>query len=127
MSDYEAQVKSEHAFERAKRENLEVILPDEHTLMIDIDNEDLLKIFYDRWNNLEYWECFEGKSHRIVDSKTKGHKHIYVRLPKMRLTATQRIFLQLYLGSDPRREFLCLQRILKNDPHPTLFFEKESQ
>lgn len=124
MNTYEDQIDSKYAFEKAKKEGSVVVFPDVHTLMIDIDTAEGLERFYDRITSMEYWKCFKDMVCKIKDSKTEGHKHIYVTLPNIKLTETQRIFLQLFLGSDPRREFLCLHRILKNDPYPTLFFEK---
>ena len=114
---------SKHAFEQAENEGKIVVLPNEYTLQIDIDTEENHTIFETRIKYLEKWYDL---AYKVLSSKSGGiHCHIYVDM-KEAITPTERIFLQLYLGSDSKREFLSLQRIRNDDPHPTLFFENKA-
>lgn len=120
--DYLENVSSEAAFAEAERMGLKVVLPSERELFIDIDDKASYRTFLSRTRDLEPWFDF---SFTTTPSRSGGDKkHVIVTFDDFKPSAKDRIFLQLYLGSDPTREFLSLQRILALDPHPTLFFER---
>lgn len=122
MQNYLSEIASDKAFEDAERGNKIVLLPKDNELFIDLDSEDALTLFNKRLKRLGTWHNTTDK--QISPSKKKNHYHAIVTL-ETNIDPMQRIFLQLFLGSDPIRELLSLQRILIKDPHPTLFIEKK--
>ena len=120
-NDYTAHFSSEVAFKEAEEKGVVVVLPDDFELQIDIDTAENYELFLLRIKYLEKWF---NLTYKQKSSKTGGdHRHICIRLTET-ISSLERIFLQLYLGSDSKREFLSLIRIKNDDPHPTLFFEK---
>lgn len=107
---------------KAKAVGKKIVIPKDNELMIDIDSEEQLLIFKDRIKELNELIHYVHSIKTIPSQGGSGHYHIYVLLD-LHLTEIERAFLQLFLGSDPIREYLayCLTKI--GDPHPTLFFE----
>ena len=101
-----------------------VVSPLENELFIDIDSEEQMKIFTSRLTERVRKEI--GVVEWTANPSKSGlpKRHITVTLDKGWLPL-ERVFLQLYLGSDPTREYLSLFRIINGDPEPTLFFEKK--
>ena len=122
-TDYTSDISSDVAYKEAKEKGLKVVLPDEFTLQIDIDNEASFSVFKDKIEYLARWYDFEYKVN--ISFSGKPHRHIYVTM-LIPITPLERIFLQLFLGSDPTREFSSFRRIKENDLHPTLFLEKKT-
>lgn len=118
---YTVDFSSEIAIKKAEKEGLTVVFPDEFTLQIDIDNKAAFSIFEKKILYLDKWYDFTYKIN--VSLSGKPHRHVYVKLTTP-VTPLERIFLQLFLGSDSTREFLSFQRIKNKDAHPTLFAEK---
>ena len=117
---------SESAFAKAERENLTVVLPNPNQLFIDIDNDLSMAIYEKNFNTFAQWYFVDG-SPVIVPSKSGGdRKHITITLGGP-IDPIERLILQAFLGSDLKREFLGLQRIKNEDPHPTLFLEKKER
>lgn len=112
------------AYEQAQKENLEVVVPTNRQLFIDIDN-DLGSILYER-NFDKFSDFYHVVEYQEAPSKSgaEGKKHITLTLDRA-VDPTERLVLQAFLGSDLTREFLGLQRIKTNDPVPTLFLEKK--
>lgn len=123
---------SEEAYAQAEREGFEVVVPDEYTLQLDIDQPNFTYA-----NNVEFAKlvhCLDqnfgvaqrsqcGGGYDIQETVSPGgNTHITIRLKKP-VDATQRILLQACLGSDSIREMLSFFRILAGDKTPTLFFE----
>jgi len=113
------------AVKHAEENNEEIIYPEENQLQIDIDSEEAKAIFSDRIQRISRWVKCEYK---IQPSKSgePGHYHIYVDTDRV-FSQTERVLVQLLLGSDPIRELLSWARIVTNDPHPTLFLEKKKE
>lgn len=124
MQNYLDGISSRIAIEDAKKGNKVVLLPEGNELFIDLDSEDSLKLFNKRLKSLGVWHSTADK--RVTPSAKKNHYHAIITL-KANIDPMQRIFLQLFLGSDPIRELLSLQRILMEDPYPTLFIEKKGE
>ena len=114
----------EDAQTKAKAEGKQIVIPKSNELFIDIDSAEQYEIFKSRIKELN--ECF----HCVFDMKEvpspggPNNRHIYIKLD-CAILEEERAFLQLFLGSDPIREYLawCLCKI--GDPHPTLFFENK--
>jgi hypothetical protein len=121
-SPYLKGIRSDIAYKEAKEKGLQIVLPDEHTLQIDIDSKEAFSLFERRISFLEKW--YDDIDFKITTSLSGlPNRHIYITM-SIPITPLERVFLQLFLGSDSTREFLSFKRIEINDPHPTLFFEK---
>ncbi len=117
--------KSESAYKKAEAEDLQVVLPTDRQLFIDIDNDFSLAVFEKNWQTFANWYTEESDP-VITPSKSGGErKHITVTLAEP-VTPTERLVLQAFLGSDLKREFLGLQRIKAGDKNPTLFLERKN-
>jgi hypothetical protein len=114
---------SQTAFDKAQAEGLQVVLPTPKQLFIDIDSGAAFSIFE---KNLERFQEFYNIRRKVITPSKSGgaKKHITIDLA-FPVTPTERLVLQAFLGSDLMREFLGMQRINQNDPHPTLFLEKK--
>ena len=116
---------SRFAYERATRENLQIVLPRANELQIDIDNEDAEEVFTVLMNHLV--PAFIGFSSVIKNpskSGAPGKFHITVAL-NQDVTPLERIALQAILGSDRKRELLSFIELANGDKTPTLFLEKK--
>ena len=109
------------AFEQADREGLQVVLPTPYQLFIDIDSDEMYAEYKKRLLQAE--KHYHMSHVQIAPSKSGlPNRHITITLGG-KVEPMERLLLQLFLGSDPTREFLGLQRIKHDDPHPTLFLE----
>lgn len=113
------------AIKEAKEKGLIIIYPEDDELLINIDTKEQLEIFIERTEYLTRFFEFDFE----IDESQSGppHYHIRVKFEDMILDDMDRIFLQLFLGSDPTREFLSFLRIQKGEDYPTLFLEKKKQ
>lgn len=118
-------------FEGAKaaavEKGLVIVLPKDNELFVDIDDERSLEEFFSRVLILRStgWVSEDQEAGVVMKaSKSRGcHWHAVVTL-QHNVTPTERVALQLLLGSDPIREALSMRAIReKTTPHPTLFFE----
>ena len=109
------------AVKKADRLGKIIVKPGDNELLLDIDSAEQYKTYKDRMEEL-------SKLHKVVrikeipSSEKSGHRHIYISLV-CGMEDEERIFLQLFLGSDPIREYLSLCLIRIGDPHPILLFE----
>ena len=112
---------------RVREEGFEIALPSEFELQIDIDSEQHFQAFRDSIGViLRNWET-PGIDIEIHPSKSGlPRRHITVTLP-FSVTPWQRIALQAALGSDPIRELLSATRLMRGEPHPTLFSERPTK
>ena len=95
-------IDSSIAFELAEEEGLEVVLPDDYTLQLDIDSDIQYAEYEERFPFFERF--FSIKSIEIKPSKNGlPHQHITIKLENP-VTNRERIFLQLMLGSHYKRE-----------------------
>lgn len=117
---------SDKAYEKAKELGLEVVLPDEYTLQLDLD------VPFNGYSEEAYGQDFLTKVNAVYTNfgieditftKSKsGRTHGFIRLTEP-VTAVERILLQAALGSDGLREILSFKRVKRGDPTPTLLFE----
>ena len=114
---------SQAAIEDAEKMGLEVVFPDDCTLQLDIDSGTQHDAYLKR---LSFFKRFFPIESTEIKPSKQGlpHQHIYIKL-KHPVTDMERIFLQLDLGSDFRREIYSFLRIQIGDKHPTLFLEKK--
>jgi len=106
-------------------EGLDVVLPKENELFIDIDSNSQYTQFVDAY--LCLMRNFPGATvTRDTRSRRKKEgRHIVVTMP-FDMTATERVAFQAALQSDPVRELLSLLRIRTGGGLiPTLFVEKK--
>lgn len=122
---YTGDFSSQSAYDKAERDELEVVLPRDNQLFIDIDSDFALLVFEKNYEQLlRFYDSAAITS--ISPSKSGGEKkHITITLSEP-VSPTERLVLQAFLGSDLRREFLGLQRIKAGDKNPTLFLEKKN-
>lgn len=119
--EYEKWTQSE--FMRVCRaRGIELYIPDDYTLILDFDTDRQMKEFQRRLLRLRQMMIY-SKNH-IVDyefkpSTTKGHFHGYVKL-ELPLDTLTRIGCQMFLGSDPVKELLSMQRHAAGINNPTL-------
>jgi hypothetical protein len=109
--------------DEADKRGLDVRVPKNNELFIDIDSEEQLAMFH-RQLAVFLKRTDAAWSMRPSPGGLPYHVHIVVTLTKRVVTNAERILLQAVLGSDPMRELLSWERIEIGDPHPTLFFEK---
>lgn len=111
---------SEDAIQWAAENNLDIILPDNNQLLVDLDDyasqqayERTIPLIAETYGLKDVTETVSrsGNLHRIVTLNTN-------------ISATERIALQAILGSDRRREAHSLRRLRQGEQNPTLFFEK---
>jgi hypothetical protein len=117
--------RSDIAIAEATKKDCVIVRPRSSELFIDIDNESQLNSFS------KAIEVFE-KTHPcdfVMKPSSSGKPHRYhavVTLKKETVDAKTRILYQAVLGSDPVREVLSLLRLERDDPMPTIFFERAS-
>jgi len=120
---YSGGLDNEKAFEKAKEEGCKVVIPDDHTLTLDIDAPCLPSSYYKMINKL--YQHFTIKESKVTFSKS-GNLHVYLTFQES-FTDTEKILLQALLGSDPVRELMSFLRVRKgNLGHAILMFEKEN-
>ena len=115
------------AIKEAEEKGLKVVYPKDTELLLDIDTEEHMQLFEER---AEYLNQFLPIDFEIKQSQSgHPHYHIYVTLEDRKgpLADVERIFLQLFLGSDPTREFLSYLRVLSGEELPTLLLEKNNE
>ncbi|MGD2065674.1 MAG: hypothetical protein PVI43_00710 [Candidatus Bathyarchaeota archaeon] len=112
----------EDAVEKAKSKGKIVIEPLENELQIDIDSKEQYILFATRMKELnENFHCiFHSKE--LPSQGGDWRKHIYLKLA-VDTPILERTALQLFLGSDPVKEYLSLCLVQIGDPHPILMFE----
>jgi hypothetical protein len=114
---------SDSAIKNAENRGLTVIVSDNNTLLIDIDTVEQYAIFQQRIDKVS-----KDIGMTIVSDEPSRsglpRRHITIALGEEK-TVADRLFLQLYLGSDPIKEYLSFLRYEAGDPKPILFFEKK--
>lgn len=117
-------VSYEHAKENAATLGLEIKLPKDNELFIDIDSEEDYATFQKQLSLLVRQEPALIVSNRPSKSGLPK-RHIVVALARPVIGELERILLQAALGSDRKRELLSWVRVKSGESeHPTLFFEK---
>ena len=120
QEEYES-LSSDAAVKEAQDNGGEVIFPSEFELQLDLDSEEAVQVFKNQLPVLE--QFIKTKHWGISPSRSPGKYHVTLELQVPVQSNMERILLQACLGSDPKRELLSYQRVLKRDQHPTLFIE----
>jgi hypothetical protein len=107
----------------AKRLGLELVLPLEDELFIDLDDKDSEKAMMRGIETLR--SNGVGVQIKKVTVSKSGNRHAYLTVIWGKpLSPTERVSLQACLGSDRKREALAMLRILLDIPVPaSCFFE----
>lgn len=109
--------------EEAKASGLDIIIPKPNELQIDIDSDEAMTGFYERWEM--FLRMIPASTKRIAPSKSGYPRaHITITLP-FDIEDLERVLFQSLLGSDYRREMLNTSRVLMGDPDPIVFFERK--
>lgn len=111
-------------FEAVQRDGLFILLPDDYTLQLDIDNEEDYAVFRSQLSLLNI--KFPMKGSVVKDTPSKGglpKRHITVKFDR-KLSLWQKIAFQACLGSDRKRELLNAARVEAEVEDPIAFFEK---
>lgn len=115
---------SKRAYGQAAMEGLDVVLPENNQLQIDIDNEHSYMLFQKQMQIVHTYIPVVD----IKETESKSGKpwklHITVTLEDD-VTTIERLALQAMLGSDRVRELLGYIQYKNNDPNPVLFLEKK--
>jgi hypothetical protein len=110
---------------RARAKGLTVIVAQPNELQIDIDKSKALELYGWQMYMLREAKLTKGWRVRILPSKSRGHAHILVTMPrKMRLI--ERILLQTLLGSDIKREMFNYLRAKRGSKLPIVLFRRPS-
>ena len=100
------------------------LVADKYTLQLDLDSEEALEEFHRRLpffkRNLARYSNQFIISQYERPSETPGHWHVILRLHASIDNVEDRIFLQLCLGSDPKRELLSWYRVKSGVDNPIL-------
>ncbi len=108
---------SEHAIQTAKEKGWTVIIPDDNTLLIDIDDDEQYAIHQKRIKRLV--DITDFTSDECVSTSGLPHRHI-ILTTNTKFSIVERLFLQVWLGSDNVKERLSFIRYLNDDSNPTL-------
>lgn len=93
----------------AKDLGLNLVEAPANVLMCDLDDKPSMDLFWERFGDLEELDAVIGKP--LITTSKSGKKHGYIRL-KQEFSPLERIGLQAVLGSDNKREFLSVRRVL---------------
>ncbi len=110
-------VGSQIAIAAAKAGGFEVTFSDEKTLLIDIDSEQQYETFQNRLSRLD--EMTDYEMNKYVSVSGLPHRHVIISTVQG-FNIMERLFLQLFLGSDPIREFISYLRVLEDDANPSM-------
>jgi hypothetical protein len=109
----------------AEELNMDVVLPTEYQLQLDIDTEEQFEKFNKNLEHLGNDTQIYPEDVKINPSKSGLPKRHVTLTFQFEMGVWQRIALQYYLQSDPVREGLNAMRVLLGDPYPIAFFEKK--
>jgi len=110
--------------EEAKKKGLKIVLPKKNQLFVDIDDKESMEVFNKRFEMLK--SLFKCVAKKEISRSGFPHYHICVNTEK-NFTDTERILLQLFLGSDIDHEFLSYKDYTNGEAYPVLFFEKANE
>lgn len=121
--DIESPTKRRQYFEEAASNGFYPVVPNSNCCQIDIDNESQYNTFMKNRAVISRNCGWEPELVSDEASRTKGHRHITVRMPFV-MNDEERILWQALLGSDPTRELLSLLRSRRGLEMPIIFMEK---
>ena len=118
------------AEEEAEKVGCTVLYSTDHTIQVDIDNDEDLVLFWDQWQRLQnLGDPSWGQADvRVMKSKS-GHDHVLITRPRHAppLTIEQRIMFQALLGSDRVREMLNYTRHFWGAENPIRLFRPKDE
>lgn len=121
-SDFGDSLSQEAAERDAAKADCYIVLPKPNELFVDIDSEEAMQLFQ---RNVKRLADFIDLGYEVKPSKSGGEcRHITVTLARHVHSEYERIAMQAFLGSDPRRELLSWARVETKQKNPTKFFEK---
>lgn len=131
MSDYidedttEDTMGWERAVKDAAAKGCKIVLPEPNQLFVDIDSQATYEHFINvGMKHLRRIYPDAGLRIKVSPSEEPWHYHATVTLPEPIENDITRIALQAMLGSDPVRELLSWERLVRGLRVPVLFFEK---
>jgi hypothetical protein len=96
-----------------ERMGIELFIPDDNTLILDLDSSDAVTALGPKLDRLNEMMAFNGNCVSLTEirpSTTPSHFHAYLRI-QYKLDIVSRVGCQMFLGSDPVKELLSMQRI----------------
>lgn len=109
---------------KARAKGFVVIEADSRTLQIDLDGAKAVRRYGWQFWQLEQAGVTKGWREKIGPSKSPGHVHVYIRLPKPK-PIMERLALQSILGDDHKRAGFNYIRVKNGSRSPIVFFEKK--
>lgn len=109
---------------RARAAGLVVVPAKSNTLQLDLDGARAVRRYGWQYQLLARERLTRGWREKILPSKTAGHCHIIITLPRP-LPLGTRIALQVLLGSDIKREMFNWIRGTKRSKFPVVLFERK--
>lgn len=103
----------------AEESGCELLLPDDHTIQLDLDDGYSQKVLD---NGLEIIRQ-TMKANVVDDYRSKGGGRHVIISTSLPLSDFERIAIQAFLGSDPKREALAWRRLKLGFPHPQMLFK----
>lgn len=116
---------TEGVIKQAEANGADVLFPEGNELFLDLDTEEQWNELPGRLNRLSQLFRQHFEVTRVVPSNSGlPHRHVTVSGPYGEsYDPAVRAGLQLYLGSDPVREVLCMRRCHWGLDNPTIFIE----
>jgi hypothetical protein len=115
MSEVEQRTKQE-VVEIAGRRGLVCIFPQADEILLDVDYGPFKLEMEKMLETLGANGYAFSLANSLTTASTGGNKHVYLALialrPGLELTPAMRVVIQTCLGSDPKREFLSMLRIV---------------
>lgn len=116
-------VPRENARDKAARLGLELVLPADNELFIDLDTLEAIDEFKIRFGDFTSINTFKHAKVQYTTS-ANGNTHVIVTLPDEKFTVLERIALQAALGSDPIREMIDVDNQRDGYEFVSVLFEK---
>lgn len=110
--------------EFCRKENLTLVIPDNRTLVLDIDNEDMRQTYIKNLEILKQKMYFTD----VRETRSKSGKgwHVYLKV-SFDLDPPTRLLLQCLLGSHSTREAHSYINFKNNEQACSFVFEKRSE
>ena len=124
--DPEGMPNSQRAINQAQMEGLEVVLPEDNQLQIDLDNEHSYRLLQNQLGIVQKFLGDYGYEEHLSKSGEPTKRHVTLTFEDLKFTTLERLALQAMLGSDRIRELLGYVQLKNNDPNPVLFLEKKA-
>lgn len=103
----------EEFLEACKDKGITIFVPEDYQLILDMDTQEQMDRLPAKIERLNIMLARAENAVEVVSvdpSTTTGHKHVLLEL-NAPLDVARRVAIQMFLGSDPVKEFLSLERI----------------